>query len=118
MGMRMLWSIQSQGSGNPAIVLRKVEHVLNLRPSGYGSRPWNDLSQFIQFFSALEADTWEAAVAEALELAARYSGQWALTLSPGRIQASTVEQKVADVARLSFELTAAQYYRCEVEFMV
>jgi hypothetical protein len=115
MGMRMLWSVQYQG-GNPAIGLRKVEHVLGLQPSGSGSRQFVDQSHFIQFFSCLNADTWESAVVETLELASRYSQHWTMTMSPGRLHASTVERKVEEVSVLSFELNAAQYFQTEVEF--
>jgi hypothetical protein len=115
MGLRMLWSLQYKGS-NPAIGLRKVEHVLGLRPSGSGSRPFVDQSHFIQFFSNLKADNWEGAVVEALDLASSYSRQWTVTVSPGRLHASTVERKVAEATGLSFELNAAQYFQTEVEF--
>lgn len=116
MGMRMLWSLQYKGN-NPAIGLRKVEHLLNLRPSGYGSRPYVDKSYFIQFFVTLQADDWEAAVVEALDMASRYSRNWSIQTSPGRLLASTVERRVADATLLSFELNAAQYYQSEVEIM-
>ena len=116
MGMRMLWSLQYKGS-NPAIGLRKVEHVLGLRPSGSGSRPFVDRSHFIQFFSTLKADNWESAVVEALDLAARYSGHWTMTISPGRLHASTVERKVSEVSVLGFQLNAAQYFQTEVELV-
>ncbi len=114
MGLRMLWSLQYKGS-NPAIGLRKVEHVLGLRPSGFGSRPFVDKSHYIQFFATLKADTWEAAVVEALDLASRYSGNWSIRTSPGRLSASTVDRKVAEAVVLGFELNAAQYFHCEVE---
>ena len=52
MGMRLLWSLQYKGI-NPAIGLRKVEHVLGLRPSGSGARAFVDQSHFIQFFCKL-----------------------------------------------------------------
>ncbi len=116
MGMRMLWSLQYKGS-NPAIGLRKVEHVLGLRPSGSGSRPFVDQSHFIQFFSNLKSDNWESAVVEAMDLASRYSRQWTVTMSPGRLNASTVERKVAEVSVLGFELNAAQYFQTEVELL-
>jgi hypothetical protein len=115
MSMRMLWSLQYKGS-NPAIGLRKVEHVLGLRPSGSGSRPFVDQSHFIQFFSRLKADNWESAVVEAMDLASRYSRHWTVTMSPGRFHASTMERQVAEVTGLSFELNAAQYFQTEVEF--
>lgn len=116
MGMRVLWSLQYKGS-NPKIGLRKVEHVLGLRPSGSGSRPFVDQSHFIQFFSSLKAEHWENAVVEALDLASRYSRHWTMTTSPGRIHASTVERKVSEVSLLSFEVNAAQYFQTEVEFV-
>ena len=115
MGMRLLWSLQYKGS-NPAIGLRKVEHVLGFRPSGSGSRAFVDQSHFIQFFSNLKADNWESAVVEALDLASRYSRHWTMTMSPGRLNASTIERKVSEVSVLSFELNAAQYFQTEVEF--
>jgi hypothetical protein len=116
MGMRMLWSIQYKGA-NPAIGLRKVEHILGLRPSGYGARPVTGQSHYIQFFSRLKADNWEAAVVEALDLAARYSNQWLITNRPGSLSAITKERKVSEALTLSFQLNAAQYYQTEVEFV-
>lgn len=116
MGMRMLWSLQYKGS-NPAIGLRKVEHVLGLRPSGTGSRPFVDKSHFIQFFSTLKSDSWESCVVEALDLASRYSRHWTVTMSPGRLHASTIERTVAEASALSFELNAAQYFETEVDIV-
>jgi hypothetical protein len=115
MGMRMLWSLQYQGS-NPAIGLRKVEHVLGLRPSGSGTRSFVERDHFIQFFSSLKAESWDGAVVEALELASRYSSRWAMTTSPGRLHASTTERRVEEATLLSFEINAAQYFQTEVEF--
>jgi hypothetical protein len=116
MGMRMLWSLQYKGS-NPAIGLRKVEHVLGLRPSGFGSRPFVHKSHYIQFFCALKADTWESAVVEALDLASRYSQVWTVRMLPGRLHAGTDVRTVAEAIHLSFELNAAQYFQTEVGFV-
>ena len=116
MGMRMLWSVQYKGP-NPAIGLRKVEHVLGLRPSGHGARPATGQSHYIQFFSRLNADNWESAVVEALDLAARFSNQWLVTNRPGSLSAITKERKVSDVLTVSFQLNAAQYYQTEVEIV-
>ena len=115
MGMRILWSLQYQGSA-PAIGLRHLEHVLGLPPSGSGSRQLAEQTHFIQFFSNLASDNWESAVVEALDLASRYSRNWTMTMSPGQLRASTVEPKVEEVQVLSFELNAAQYFQTEVEF--
>jgi hypothetical protein len=113
MGMRMLWSLQYKGS-NPAIGLRKVEHVLGLRPSGSGARPFVDKTHLIEFFTPLRADNWDSCVVEALDLASRYSHQWQVMVAPGRLSATTSERKVAEALSLSFQLNAAQYYETAV----
>lgn len=116
MGMRMLWSLQYKGV-NPAIGLRKVEHVLGVRPSGFRTRDFIKQCHHIQFFTTLDADHWERAVVEALDLASRYSQRWMVSTQPGRLAGTTDERKVAEAVSLSFQLDAAQYYQTEAELM-
>ncbi|MEJ7806701.1 MAG: hypothetical protein WKG03_12385 [Telluria sp.] len=112
----MLWSLHYQGV-NPAIGLRKVEHVLGVRPSGFRARDFFDPCQHIQFFTTLQSGDWDAAVVEALDLASRYSQRWLVSTRPGRLTGTTDERTVTEAVSLSFELDAAQYYRTEVVFM-
>ena len=116
MGMRMLWSLQYKGI-NPAIGLRKVEHVLGVRPSGFGARDFDNQCRYIQFFTTLKSDDWESAVVEALNLASRYSNRWMVSTHPGRLAGTTDERKVDEAISLSFQLEAAQYYQTEAELM-
>lgn len=108
--MRVLWSIQYRGS-DPANCRRKVERVLKIKALEEEIHPWVDKTHYIQFFSELEASSWNAAVVEVLNTVSRFSTRWSLNTYPGSLQATTEERKIEHLESLSFELVEDQKYR-------
>jgi len=105
--MRVCWSMVCRGV-EPAIARRKVMHVL--RVAGVEARvaPWIGHSRHVEWFSELQARSWEVAVVEVLDLAARFSSRWRLSLENGVIYGATSERKVECVEVLNFELRRDQ----------
>ena len=105
--MRVCWSLVCRGR-DPINARRKVTHVL--RVAGVEGRvaPWIDRSRHVEFFSELQADTWEAAIAEVLAVATRFSTHWELSLLNEAICGATRERKVECVEVLNFELRRDQ----------
>ena len=107
--MRVLWSIEYKGS-DPANCHRKVARLLNIEVFDEVAIPWIDKTYYVQFFSEINATSWELAIAELLEIASKFSSRWLLTISKSNISASSTVRKIANVITLSFELAENQKY--------
>lgn len=108
--MRVCWSLVCRGR-DPLNARRKVTHVLRVAGVEGHVAPWFDHGRHVEFFSELQADSWEAAIAEVLDAAARFSSQWQLSLQHGAICGTTRERKVECVEVLKFELRRDQTFQ-------
>lgn len=111
--MRVLWSIQYRG-GDPANCRRKVTRLLKIEARDEAAiLPWVDNTHYVQFFSELEATSWEPAVVELLNTASRFSARWSMTTYPRHISATSNDRKIDHVETLAFELNENQEYRMQ-----
>lgn len=111
--MRVRRSMEYRGS-DPFNARRKVMQVLRVAAIEGRIAPGFPHSHDIQFFSELQAVSWAAAIAEVLDVAARFSAGWQLSLGRGVVCGMTQERKVERVETLRFELPRDQVFAAPV----
>ena len=101
--MRVRWVAQYSG-GDPANCRRKVARLLAITAEGEAVTPSHGGAHRVEFFSELNASSWQAAVVEVMDIAERYCPRWEMTLAHRQLSGTSLDRNIQHVEYLWFDL--------------